>query len=89
MSRQVIFDPDFEKTVEDLGGYKVVDVSLDTIIDALERDPYGFNKIENDLTSARYAIVDPIEQCPRILVMFSIDDERNVVLTHVEIHESY
>jgi hypothetical protein len=54
--RQIIYSTAFDHAVDVLGGYRSIDVAIDTIIDALYRNPYGFNKFESDFISFRYAI---------------------------------
>jgi len=69
--------------VDVLGGYRSIDVAIDTIIDALYRNPYGFNKFESDFISFRYAITRATATLPAFVVIFTIDGDGNVTLeTH-------
>ena len=90
MRRQIIYSKDFDLAVDALGGYRAVDLATDTIVEALERNPYAFNKFESDFLSFRYAITKPIEDLlPSLVIIFSIDKEGNVTLVHAEENPSY
>lgn len=50
-------------------------------MDSLQHNPYGFAKFENDFTSFRYARTDAISgKLGALTVIFTIDEEKNVVL---------
>lgn len=51
--RQIIYSIAFDQAVDALGGYRIIDRALDTVIDGLYRNPYGFNKFESDFLSFR------------------------------------
>lgn len=89
MSREIIYSKDFDKAVDKLGGYRSVDRAIDTVLDGLRRDPYGFNKFENDHLSFRYAITKPIEEMPALAVVFVINTQKDVILEHVEEYQDY
>ena len=87
--REIIFSEDFEKAADALGGYWVIDRALETVIDGLRLNPYGFNKFENDFVSFRYAITSRIGEIPPLVFTFNIDEKKNVILTHVEAYDVY
>jgi hypothetical protein len=72
------------RDVEALGGYRMIDVALDTIIDGLYRNPYGFQKFESDFISFRYAIIARTVEMPELVVTFTIDKSGDVTLDHIE-----
>jgi hypothetical protein len=82
--RQIIYAIGFDGDVEVLGGYRMVDAALDTIIDGLYRNPYGFQKFENDFISFRYAITASTAEMPELVVTFTIDKNGDVTLEHIE-----
>ena len=76
----------FAECVERLGGYRAVDLAIETIIDALMRNPYGFPFIENDWVRVRYARTKMIEgYIPPIIVAFTIEPDNNVILQWAEL----
>jgi hypothetical protein len=84
--RQIIEGQYFEKCVENLGGYRAVDLALETIVEALMQNPYGFPLLENDWCKIRYARTKMIEgYIPPLVVAFRITDENDVVLEWAEI----
>lgn len=87
--RQIIYSKEFDLAVEKLGGYGLVDVALETILDGLRLNPYGFNKFESDVTSFRWAITDGVPHCPPLLVIFQVLENRDVELTYAEVFETY
>jgi hypothetical protein len=59
---------------------------LETIIEALMRNPFGFPLIENDWVKIRYAKTTMIEgYIPPLVVAFTIDHNNNVILEWVEL----
>ena len=66
-----------------------MDIAIDTIIDALRRNPFGFLKVENDFFSFRYAITKSIDHMPPLIVTFLILSNGDVTLEHVEEHIEY
>lgn len=84
--REIIEAESFKEGVEKLGGFRAIDEALETIIDALYHDPYGFPYFENDWASFRYARTKPLPLyfVPPLVVIFTIDENRNVILHHVE-----
>ena len=84
--RQIIEGEYFAESVERLGGYRAVDLALETIIEALMQNPYGFPIIENDWCKIRYARTTMIEgYIPPLVVAFIITEENDVVLQWAEI----
>ena len=84
--RQIIEGEHFAKSVAELGGYRAVDRALETIMEALMRNPYGFPLIENDWCKIRYARTTMIEgYIPPLIVAFTISDEHDVILQWAEI----
>lgn len=82
--RQIIYAVEFDQEVEALGGYRAIDEALDTILDGLYRNPYGFNKFENEFISFRYVITKAISSLPPLVVVFSIASNGDVTLEHIE-----
>ncbi|WP_120716674.1 hypothetical protein [Tsuneonella amylolytica] len=79
--RNIIWADEFTGQVKRAGGARIVDEALSPIIDGLMRNPYGFPKVENDWTSFRYAKTDAIlGKLGALTVVFTIDDDKNVVL---------
>ncbi len=72
-----------------LPGYRIIDRALDTVYDGLTKNPYGFHKFENDLFSFRYAITSAIEDIPALVFTFVLDENKDVVLKHVEEYSPY
>lgn len=76
--------------MERLGGYGRLDPALDPLWDALSRNPYGFEMLETDWTAAcRIAATDAVGACPKLVWQFTIDEEKNVEIHHVEEFEDY
>lgn len=82
--REIIESSDFAVAVTKLGGPRAIDRALDLIKEGLYLNPYGFPKFENDWTSFRYARTKGIDFIPPLVFIFSIDNNRDVVLEHVE-----
>jgi hypothetical protein len=83
--RSIIESEHFAECVAELGGYRAIDLALEPIVEALMRDPYGFDKIENDWCSVRYARTRMIERyIPALIVAFTINDDNNVVLEWID-----
>jgi hypothetical protein len=84
--RLIIEGKYFAECVERLGGYRAVDLALETIVEALMQDPYGFPVIENDWCKIRYVRTKMIEgYIPPLVVAFTITDEKDVILEWAEI----
>lgn len=87
MAGAIIYDPECDKAAEFLGGYRVIDPSLDTILEPLTRDPRGFEIVECAWGSVRVARTKPRGSCPALIWYFVIDEKDDVVLVNVEIDE--
>jgi hypothetical protein len=84
--RQIIEGEYFAQCVLNLGGYRAIDLALETIVEALMQNPYGFPVIENDWCMIRYARTTMIEgYIPPLVVAFSITDGNDVILEWAEI----
>lgn len=84
--RQIIEGEHFASCVEQLGGYRAVDLALETIMEALLQNPYGFPLIENDWCRIRYARTKMIEgYIPPLVVAFTIADDNDVILEWAEV----
>jgi hypothetical protein len=84
--RHIIWSDEFSKCVEELGGARAVDRALDPLMDALMRNPYGFDAVQNDWTSFRYARTKAIGNLvPALIVVFTIDDTKDVILQWVAV----
>ena len=67
--RSVIEGEYFAECVERLGGYRAIDLALETVIEALGRNPYAFPAIENDWCRIRYARTKMIERYMPALIV--------------------
>jgi hypothetical protein len=84
--RLIIEGEYFAECVERLGGYRAIDLALETIVEALAQNPYGFQLIENDWCKIRYARTNMIEgYIPPLIVAFTITDDHDVILQWAEI----
>lgn len=83
--REIREGPDFEECVKRLGGYRAIDEALDTVYEALSRNPYGCPHFEHDLCKVRYVKTKPISwRVPALVVIFTIDEQNNVTLEWIE-----
>jgi hypothetical protein len=87
--RGIRYDPAFDKVVERLGGYLLVDEAPEPILDGLCRYPWGLPCIENDWIRIRYVITKPTEALPALLVTFRIETDNDVTMLHAEGSERY
>lgn len=53
-------------------------------MNGLTINPYGFDKFENDHTSFRFVKTKETTFTPALVIVFTIDENRNVVLEHIE-----
>src|SRR4051794_664187 len=66
-------------------GHRAIDLAMEPIIDGLMRNPFGFKYFENNWVKFRYARTKPIGGIvPGLVVVFSIDENKNVILNWVE-----
>lgn len=86
--REIKFSKECDAAAELLGGYEVIDCTLDPIIDALWHNPYGFPLQQSDWFDFRYIITKPMNGVPALIWTFTIESEV-VILRHVEEFESY
>ena len=82
--REIIATAAFNEAVEHLGGYRLIDMAMEAIVESLYRDPYGFEKFENDWCSFRFAKTKRIGVLPPFVVVFTINPGGNVILEHIE-----
>jgi hypothetical protein len=82
--REIIESDAFLEAVERLGGHRAVDRALDLLYEGLYLNPYVFDHFENDWTKFRYARTRAIDYVPALVFIFTIDDNGDVVLQHVE-----
>ena len=87
--REIRYSIEFQECVEALGGQRAVDLALDTILDGVYRNPFGFEYVENDWCRIRYAITRQIDDIPPLCVWFIIDSKNNVEFVYAEEHFSY
>jgi hypothetical protein len=86
--RQITEGEYFAECVERLGGYRALDLALETILDALLLNPFGFPLIENDWCRIRYARTRMIEgYIPPLIVAFVINEDNDVILQWAEVAE--
>ncbi|HVX79822.1 MAG TPA: hypothetical protein VHB23_00485 [Devosiaceae bacterium] len=82
--RNIISSPAFDAAVELLGGYRAIDAAMAPVIEALASNPYGFPLFESDQFSFRWLITHEIAWVPPLVIVFRIDEDKNVILEHVE-----
>lgn len=89
--RSIIEEDSFQDAVVLVGGAQLVDLALSSIIHGLMRNPYGYGLHENQFTSFRYAITRKVmwtePQIPPLIVTFTISENGDVHLQHVEVYE--
>ena len=73
----------FKQAVEKIGGYRFVDEALATVMDGLQRNPFGFNRVEHQLFSFRYAITRRIGDIPPLVVIFRIERPETIYLEDI------
>jgi hypothetical protein len=82
--RQIIEAESFAEAVARLGGHRAIDEALEPIIEALYHNPYGFPYFENDWARFRYARTKALPFIPALVFIFTIDQNGDVILQHVE-----
>jgi len=88
--RRILFSAECEVAAGRIGGFHRIDESLTAgIYDALNRNPYGFPMLESDWFSARVIATKPFRSTPALVWLFVIDENKDVVITHVEEFEGY
>jgi hypothetical protein len=66
-----------------LGGYNALDIALEPIYEGLRRFPYGFNLEDLGEFSFRYAKTIKIGGIAPLIVVFSIEQGKTVLLKHI------
>ena len=79
----IIETDEFKEAVERIGGYRFVDEALATIMDGLQRNPFGFKHIETPLYSFRYAMTRRIGEIPPLVVIFRIERPETIYLEDI------
>jgi len=87
-NRKISFSEDCDLAAEKLGGYEVIDPSLEASWDALMRNPYEFPFVESDWFSGRYIVTKPIGSIPPLCWWFLIK-AGDVTIVHVEVYQGY
>ena len=88
-SRQIFFSTNCNAAAVKIGGYERINASLIPVFDALERNPYGFPRIESDWFSSRYIVTKPFHDTPPLVWLFYIEPTGDIVIDHVEEFEGY
>jgi hypothetical protein len=86
---RIIYSEEFDVQARLLGGIVLVDEALRPVIDALERNPRAYRYIQTEWFRIRYAVTKPRGNFPAFLVYFVIDEDEDVVMEWVEIHNPY
>lgn len=86
--RKIVFSPECDRAAKMLGGYEVIDCSLDPIYDALWRNPYGFPLIQSDWYNFRIIVTKPIRSIPALVWTFTVENEE-VTIRYVEAYETF
>ncbi|MEM9734953.1 MAG: hypothetical protein AAF903_15945 [Pseudomonadota bacterium] len=81
--RSIIESAEFSFQLKALGDYRAFDEVLSGVIEALVRNPYGFEIFESDLFSFRYIRTLARDSMPALIITFTIDEDKNVVLQAV------
>ena len=88
-TRRIFFSARCDDAAERLGGYRLIDPSLDAVWDALVRNPFGLPRVESDWYSARYAVTKPFEALPALVWIIVIETGGDVEIDDVEEYENY
>jgi hypothetical protein len=92
--RQIIEEDSFtDAAVQLAANYEKIDLALDTIKHGLMINPFAYRLHETQITSFRFAITERVNWkdgtiIPRLTVIFTIDQDENVHLIHIETFES-
>lgn len=86
--REIIYEASFIDAMQPLGGAYIVDLAMDSIIPGLTSNPNGYRLHKNRITSFRFAVTRavnwPNRQIPPLVVIFTVEENGNVHLHHVE-----
>jgi hypothetical protein len=85
--RNVRWERTCDLAVESLGGYEAIDEALFIYLDALERDPTKFPRVNTDWGSVRYIRTKPYGDTPELVWYFVIESNGDVAIAHVERYE--
>lgn len=83
MRRQIIFSHAFTADAEEYGGYRQIDLAIETVEEALIGNPFSFPRFESDFVSFRYVMTKPIQELPALAFLFTIDEKGNVTLEKI------
>lgn len=83
--RNIISSAAFDEEVEKLGGARAIDEALSPVLEALSKNPYGFDKFEADGFSFRWVQTRETYWTPALAIIFTIDKQYNVILEHIEV----
>lgn len=86
-SRAIRFEHSCDAAAERVGGYELIDESLDRFWEAIARNPYGFPRVESPWGTIRYVRTIRIGECPPLFWYFSIQINGDVSFTWVELDE--
>lgn len=88
--RRVRSSHDFDRQVEELGGYEKLDPVLDPVVDGLYDNPYGYNVIQDDwIPLCRYARTVPQDDLPAFVILFVIEEDGAIELREIWPDEVY
>jgi len=87
IGRKIIHDPECDEAAKRLGGYEKIDPSLDTILEPLTSNPWGFDIVECAWGSVRVARTIARDECPALIWYFLLDEREDVILVNVEADE--
>jgi hypothetical protein len=82
--RNIRFDPECDAAARLLGGYEAIDESLFIYLEALDRNPEAFPKVNTDWGSVRYIRIKAFGNTPELLWHFILEANGDVLITHVE-----
>lgn len=85
--RNIVTTAEFDEKVERLGGARAIDEVLSPLMEALSRNPYGFQKFETDGFSFRWLVTRETPMTPALYVVFVIDPNPPYDVVLVDIDE--
>jgi hypothetical protein len=87
--RRVIFSHEFDECAKRLGDPRLVDDAVAPIVDALYSDPSAFQVIATDWVRCRYAVTRATAHLPPLIVIFTIEENGDVIIGDIEEAERY
>lgn len=82
----IVHSDDFKEGVAYLGGYAAIDIALETVLDGLRQNPFGFGfEKELGVFSFRYAKTLRVGGITPLVVIYTIEKDRVVTLRHIEV----